>query len=215
MHCWLALGVAALVGLPGVALASPTLDGSVGAGEYTVVLNDTPNETTKPFYNTGLDMSTVQFDQDGTWNYMALTVVSPPVDINGGPLSIDEQTIFRMFFYDHTGTTKAYRLAVTMDAGGVSLSSLTLDSWTGTAWATVSLLPADYAVTLGTSNTALEAKILQSKMSSLATDPYVRAQLDDTGDWADDSLEGVVPEPATLGLMGLGVVGLILRRRRK
>jgi hypothetical protein len=213
MNCWLALGVVALVGLPGVALGSPTLDGSVGAGEYSVVLNDTPNETTMPFYNTGLDMSTVQFAQDGTWNYMALTVVAPPIDINGGPTSIDEQTIFRTFFYDHTGATKVYRMAVTMDAGGAP--SLTLDSWTGTAWATVSLLSGDYAVTLGPSNTALEAMILQSKMSSLGTDPYVRAQLDDTGDWADDSLAGVLPEPATLALMGLGVVGLILRRRRK
>jgi hypothetical protein len=213
MRCWLTVGVAALVGLPGVALASPTLDGSVGAGEYSVVLNDTPSETTMPFYSTGLDISTVQYAQDGTWNYMALTVVSPPVDINGGPTSIDEQTIFRTFFYDHTGATKVYRLAVTMDAGGVS--SLTLDSWTGAAWAAVSLLPADYAVTLGAGNTALEAKILQSKMSGLGVDPYVRAQLDDTGDWADDSLAGVIPEPATLGLMGLGLAGLILRRRRK
>ena len=43
--------------------------------------------------------------------------------------------------------------------------------------------------------------------------PFLVMQLDDVGDWRDDQLIRVIPEPATLGLLAIGAV-LLLRRRR-
>lgn len=60
----------------------------------------------------------------------------------------------------------------------------------------------------------LELRINQSKMGSLAADPYVRSQLDGVGSWDDDQLAGVVPEPATMAMLAIGGLALVLRRRR-
>ena len=69
-----------------------------------------------------------------------------------------------------------------------------------------------YGTTIGN---ALELRIDQLKMPNLDSQPYVRIQLDGTGEWDDDQLEGVVPEPATVGLIGMGLVTALVARRRR
>lgn len=207
--CLLVVAVA-MLSAGSAALAAPIVDGNVTLSEYQVILNDVSPETAESFFNTGLDIKDLQFDQDATWNYMALTVVVPPLDTNGGPTSRRFETDFWAIFYDTSGTTPSYYVDVLMNASGVK--QFTLEEYVAGVWVPVLLTPADYSVAIGN---ALELKILGSKMPNLAAMPYVFAQLDDTGRWNDDQIEGVIPEPATLGLMGLGVAALAAGRRKR
>ncbi|MBE3123909.1 MAG: PEP-CTERM sorting domain-containing protein [Planctomycetes bacterium] len=204
------LAALAVVALSSPAWASLMVDGTVGAGEYATVLNDVSPENTQDFYNTGLDIASFRLGSDATYDYFAMTVFGPPFDVNGGPTSIDNQTELRAFFYDQTGATKAYRVQIITSDDGIE--AFNLKSWNGTAWVNVTLGAGDYSVATGN---ALEFRIAQSKMPSLATNPYVSAQLFDTGDWQDDRIDGVVPEPATLGLMALGLGAMIFGRKNR
>jgi len=205
---------AALVGVMSLASpvwAAPMIDGNVGGAEYVTVLNDVA-ENTKDFFNTGLDIDTLHFDASadaGTnWYWLAMTAVNPPVDSNGDPTSLLFKSIFWTIFYDNAGTTPDYMVVVDM-AGGTP--DLTLAEWNGGGWTTVALAAADYDISLVN---ALELRIDQVKMPNLDAAPYVRSQLDGTGQWDDDQLGGVVPEPATIALMGLGLAAALIKRRK-
>jgi len=201
-----ALGV---VGVASPAWAAPMIDGSVGTGEYATVLNDAAPESGEDYYNSGLDIKSLHFDNASGWYWTGLTVVNAPIDTDGDPTSFVSQSWFGSVFYDATHTTPYYRVMILM--GGVA-PIVALEEWNGSAWDTVLLGGSDYDVSVGT---ALEVRISQSKMPSMPATPYVSTQLDGTGSWGDDQLAGVVPEPATIGLMGLGLVATLVKRRRK
>ncbi len=188
--------------------ASPIIDGDVGSGEYTNVIDDTGDESLKDFFSTGLDMATMQFDDDSGWLYLAMTVVGEPVDRNGDPTSFDEETNFKVKFYDTAGTTPCYLLDIVITGTDVEVE---LEYYNGSSWSDVTLNPGDYEIAVGD---ALEFKIDESKMSNLPDSFSFRSRLDGTGEWDDDQMSGHIPEPATLILLGLGAVGSLLRRRR-
>lgn len=207
----------ALLVLASSASASLIVDGTVNAGEYQTILTD-GNEPTKNFYQTGFDMDTFQFakasDAGTEYYWMAVTVVgplgSPAIDQDGSDSSFDGQTKWQALFRDNSDTVNQYFVQVVMD--GVGTPTVSLRKWQAGAWQAVALGAGDYSVAAGD---ALELRIATSKMPSLDAQPYAKTRLDDTGDLSDDALEGVVPEPATLGLMGLGVVAILAARRRR
>ncbi len=188
--------------------AAPIIDGNVGGGEYSVVLNDTAPETTADFFNSGLDIQALHFDNSGSSYWLGLAVVSAPIDTNGDPTSFLFETIFDLVFFDNSGTTPAYLVTVEMNG----TLAVELAEWSGGSWSTVALVGSDFDVSVVN---GLELRINQSKMGSLAANPYVRAQLDGVGSWDDDQLFGVVPEPATMAMLVLGGAGLFLTKRRR
>jgi hypothetical protein len=205
----LCVGAVVLCALTSPVWAAPFVNGIVLTGEYAVSLPDALGEA--GLDNPGLDIRTLEFDRDASWYYMGLTVNTPPLDTDGGSTSRWHETILKTILYaDATGTTPAYYLDVVMNAGGVANVNLYDGSFTP-----ILLAPADYQVSVGVvPYQALEVAISTLKMSLIST-PYVFAQLDDTGNAKDDQIEGMVPEPATIGLMGLGAAVALLGRRRK
>jgi hypothetical protein len=119
------------------------------------------------------------------------------------------RTIFDLIFFDNSGTTPSYLVAVDMSGSTVTVG---LAKWSVGGWIPVVLAGGDFDVSVAN---GLELRIDQSKMGSLAADPYVRSQLDGTGTWPDDQLVGVVPEPATMAMLVLGGVAMLARRRTR
>jgi len=204
--------IVAIVGFCGPAamgvLATPTVDGTVGAGEYEYVITDNPDYGTD-FYNTGLDMDTNQFDDDDDWGYLAVTAVSPPIRTEGDPWSFLGISVFSIMFYsDGAATTPCYYLEVEMSGDDTEVE---LWEYTGSGWDDVDLAPSDYAVAV---DSALELKISKNVMDTEVIESF-RSQLDGTGAWQDDQIgPQLIPEPATLLLIGAGCFGLLGRRRR-
>jgi len=205
--------VLVLGGFSSQAWASLIVDGSVNTGEYGHVLVD--SEAPGQLYqDTGLDIDSLYYDRAniGGVDYVqfGLTVdVLASYDMDGDPSSALGETQFWAVFYDSTHTTRQYRVEISTDASGVT--SFGLAQWTG-AWTTVALGAGDYSVNVGT---ALEFRIKADKLTGLDMTPYVFGQLDGRGNWPDDQITGIVPEPATLGLMACGLVASLICRRRR
>jgi hypothetical protein len=205
------VGVFAVIMAASAANASPIIDGNVTLGEYAALVPDLDSPSGQ--YVGNLDIDNLQYDVSNSYYNLALTVVSPPVDQTGGVTSELGQTAFWTIFYNNARTTPYYRVDVVMDSGGVQ--SFTLYQRSGSRWTPVTLASGDYDYAVGN---AIEWRIDKSKMPNLAAEAYPRvfAQLDNTGQAPDDQIEGVVPEPATLGLLGAGLgASLLLRRRRQ
>lgn len=100
--------------------AAPIVDGTVGGGEYSVVLNDTAPETTADFFNSGLDIQALHFDDSSGSYWMGLPVVNAPIDTNGDPTSFLFETIFDLIFFDNSGTTPSYLVTVEMAGSTVA-----------------------------------------------------------------------------------------------
>ncbi len=198
--------------------AAPTVNGTVGAGEYETIIQDSA-DTSKEFYGTGLDIDTMQFDADQTGNvddsyYLSITTVNTPIDTNGSPGSINMVTSLQMAFggsANPDASNADYILNIVVEDAG---SDVKLWEWdnSGSIWSEVSLGGTDYAMGVGDH---FEFSILKTKMPNMPVDPYFNAILDGSGGWQDDQVAGKVPEPATMALLGMGGIGILIRRRRK
>jgi hypothetical protein len=191
------------------AWASLMVDGSITGAEYAVVLNDATGENAEDYYNTGLDIEALHFDaaMDGgtNWFWMALDVVNEPVDPDGDPTSILNETWHGITFYDAQGGNVLHQVLarLAMVGGNPTVVDVLLDG--------ASLNAADYDAAVAD---ALEVRIKQSALPNMTLEPFVESQLDGTGNWRDDQMTGQIPEPATLALLALGGVGMLIRRRR-
>lgn len=205
--------VLVLGGFSSDAWASLIVDGSVNTGEYGYVLADfeAPGQ---PYQGTGLDIDSLYYDRAniGGVDYVqfGLTVAAPAsYDVDGDPSSALGESQFWAVLYDSTHTTRQYRVEISTDASGVT--SFGLAQW-GAGWTTVALGVGDYDVSVGT---GLEFRIRADKLVGLDMTPYVFGQLDGRGNWPDDQITGVIPEPATLSLMAGGLVASLICRRRR
>ena len=71
---------------------------------------------------------------------------------------------------------------------------------------------ADYVAAASSGLEVAISKPLMAAMSGVSSFLF-QAQLDDTGSYSDDQIAGMIPEPVTMGLVSIG--GLLLLRRRK
>ena len=201
--------------------ASPIADGTIGTGEYSYPPLVDASEPAADFYNSGLDIDKVYFDDDGSSRFMGLTVVAPPFDVNGSPSSFAQTTGVALYFYDNqTDVMPKVYMALNFTAGGFQDDLSFIREWNGSSWeqtlfADLTAGPTDdYEV--GTAS-AMEISICRDVFEVYDGDVwpgYLRLQLDDTGFQQDDQLEGMIPEPATAVILLIGAGGILLRRRR-
>lgn len=192
------------------ALATPVINGDVASNEYDIVVDDATGEEACDFHDTGLDIETMQFDRDNDWAYMAMTVVSEPFDTDGDPTSFfGETSVLVMFYSDDDGNDSSYFLEINIMGTDIEVE---LMHYNGSTWDDVTLADADYDIEVGD---ALELRLASGVFNPDNAQSF-SARLDGDGNWDDDIMDhNLIPEPATLALLGIGGIGVLIRRRRK
>jgi hypothetical protein len=132
-------------------------------------------------------------------------VAAEPISRTGGPTSFIKRTVFNAFFIDMVNPDSPsllHELSVIMNATQiyVYLDGMPL------------LSGADYVAAASSGLEVAISKPLMAAMSGVSSFLF-QAQLDDTGSYSDDQIAGMIPEPVTMGLVSIG--GLLLLRRRK
>ncbi len=184
------------------AVAAPvTLTGNPDPADYEIIINDAANEAGLAEH---LDADQLMLAGDDTANlyYLALTVNDPDISRVGGPTSFFYTTVLDCRFLG-TGGTVLHDLTVI----------LTADDVIGLV-DNAPLAPAQFTAVV---DSGLEVAISQDALPCMAgVDTFdLLAQLDDTGAAADDQIAAFgIPEPATFGLLTLGGLVTLARRRR-
>jgi len=193
------------------AIAAPVLDGQVQPAPvtdfYTTTIVGTPDGTCAP----GLDISKLSFAFDDTYVYVGVSTIGP-FNPSGSDQSIGGATTFTMGLYatDDSPMVRMFRVYMTSPTDVVGNLYASKCSNATPVWTTGQ---GDIAVAETTNGGGLEFRIPRKELGDLGTNFVVRAELDDNGGYTDDTISGQVPEPATMTLLGLGALGLIIRRR--
>jgi len=231
-------GLFVLVVSAALAAAAPILDGDIGAGEYTVNIPDTYvaspflDETGMDYSNTGLDIDSVHLDADASKLYLGVSTKDTFMPA-GSPASYTGQTALSVAFYDtdpmaSPPASPLWYANVILSASDVVEQAVLVQYPSGGPKVTIDLvkglrtigggLPTYDSSILGKfaclANQGLEITL---DMTLLVVDPttapFFTMQLDDLGGWDDDQMIDQIPEPATVGLLAVGAV-FVLRRRR-
>jgi len=230
----LAPGLVAVMLSAALAPAAPIPDGVIGAGEYLVSVQDTyvstdPNvldETGMDYYDSGLDIDSAHVDADASKLYLGVETKETFMP-SGSPESYTGQTALNVAFYSTTPdqplwyanlilsspTEVEQAILVQYPSGApkVTIDLLSGLKKVGTVYSFDTSIPAMFQYSVG------ESLEISLDMNLMAVDPtaapYFVMQLDDLGGWDDDQMFGQIPEPATVGLLAIGAVFLLRRRR--
>lgn len=186
-------------------LAAPIVDGDVTPADAYYVAFDTPGEVTYP---AGFDIDALHYFQSDDSLFFGLEVVGGAIDFDGGQDPWEPKTRFTLKLYDGQNGPLFRNVVVT----STSASSITATLYDG-AGSFLTILP----VSDVDGGPDLELRIPDSLLEGIPYQPYFRAWLDNSAEPADDMVSGVlaavVPEPATLSVLGLGGLALLRRRR--
>ncbi len=199
-----------------------TVDGTVEAADgYTSVLTDADGESG---YEDGLNIDEFHYHNDGSSYYLGLTVEGgADFDKDGSDHSFFRMTSIGMAFYaDASAATPTVTITLMFNAAGFDDSLSFIREWDANTlqWVETDFddpgVPANYTIAPSGpgATTAMELE-LNHNLFQNTLPSYLRLQLDDTGYDADDQIEGSLPEPMTMTILGLGGIGVLLRRRRK
>jgi len=231
--------VTALLVCTALAGAAPILDGLISASEYDFTVDDTyvygaANETGMDYYMTGLDIDYAAFYRDAdNLNFGVLT--RDDFMSLGSAGSYVSQTALNLAFYGDDpdlqakpAPTPLWYINIIMYGDEVDQAVLVQNPTSGdrvTMDLLSGLVKTGSAYSFAPGITSLfdasgpddGFEFWLDRDLFTVVDPdsamYFSMQLDDLGAWADDQMKGLIPEPATLGLLGLGAIGLIRRRR--
>ncbi len=231
-------GLIAIVLSAALAPAAPILDGYIGVGEYSVSVQDNyvygaSDETGMDYFNTGLDIDSAHVDADVSKLYLGVSTKDTFMP-SGSPASYTGQTALNVAFYETMPDLTASPPDSPLWYANLILSAPTvveqaiLVQYPGGSKVTIDLLSGLKRVNGGlpTSDSSIpdmfkywvgEGLEISLGMNLMVVDPttapYFVMQLDDLGGWDDDQMVGQMPEPATVGLLAIGAVFLLRRRR--
>jgi len=183
-----------------------------GGDSYVWPVTDVA-EPGKVFFNSGLDIDALYWGaivDGGIWYTIGMTVTAPPINTTGDGMGIPPiptMTTVKLSL-SQLGVDQ-YLLQASMFADTV-VGVYVIDRVTNTL---VTVNPADIKYKV---DTGLEIAIKQSYFSNLAPlTPFdFRLDFDGGGTNEDDSLQGRVPEPATMSMLVIGGLVTLVRRRR-
>lgn len=194
------------------AKALPILDGDILASDgYQFTLTDRIGEP--GLSGSSLDIASLKYAKDATWLYFGLKVAGQSIEQYGGDDTISGYTTYWLRFQDNSSTS-SQKYMFKVDMGDMPAVSFMTRNAANTKWLNTPLTEGvdyDFAIDSG-----LEFKIRRGSVQKMNTNKfYVTGQLDDNGTAADDQIAGVIPEPGTVALLGLGAAALLARKRRQ
>ena len=197
-------------------------------------------ESDKAYYNTGLDIDWVGFDFDSSFLYAGVATKAPFMP-GGSAGSTFGQSAASIAFYtsmpdpqaavpasplwylnlitDGLGNFRQAQLVQNPTVGDDIMMDLlhgvVITGGTPTIDSSITAKFGGKVGPAGNPDRGLEVWLDPTLFSAVnpLDAPYFILQLDDLGAWPDDQMVGMIPEPATMGLLAFGAIAVIRRRR--